>query len=958
MCRENNDHKTLKYQMLIVFAAVIIFSPGNSNGQTYLDSTAAIDSRVDDLLGRMTLDEKIGQMIQMDYTNLPSTSDITTYYLGSLLAAADEGPAGRTPEAWADLYDTLQSYALQTRLKIPLIFALDAIHGFGAMYGATVFPHNIGMGCMRNAELVKQAAQITAEEMSATGIDWTLGPVVAVARNEKWGRTYESFGEYPDLVKEMSAAAVVGFQGDTSAKNINILACAKHFIGDGGTTNGVTNGNTQVDEATLRAIHLPGYISAIEQNVGSIMVAQNQWNGIHCHGNHYLLTDLLKEELGFKGIVISDWNSFLYAGDPSAPFPSPVLYGPAIKNSINAGIDMAMMSNYSVYNHRTYIDTLKYLINLDTITIERINDAVRRILTQKFRLGLFEHPYANRSLLSQVGSTAHRETARECVRQSLVVLKKKDGILPISRNIKHIHLAGRHADNMGYQCGGWTITWQGSSGDITPGTTIREAIQQVVPDAAITVSSDGLGAEEADIGIAVIGELPYAEGNGDGRVNLDGVDIEAVRNLKSYGIPVVVILISGRPIILDPILHHCDALIAAWLPGTEGEGIADVLFGDYQPVGKLSQSWPRDVSQIPINIGDSVYNPLFKYGDGITSLADSPVGSPPEVYSASIVATQNMEISFNKKMDAPPAAPAGFSVIDNTGNPTNISSLSLKDSDSTSFIITFEDSIRKANTYTISYTAGTIQSHDQGQLTAFEGVSVHNLLTDYKYLHSAPGKIEAEDYYRGQGIGTTSCSDVGSGKMLYSIDTNDWVDYYVYVSQSGTYTLEYRIASAADSGQIELITKGDTLSVLNLPVTGSWDIWQSVQTAVQLSEGPQIIRIYASRGGFRLNWIQLSPTTGMDNNGENIVEEFRLSQNYPNPFNPSTIITYQIPKSRHVRLTVYDLLGREIMTLVNEEMRPGSYQATFNGTNLASGVYFYRLQAGEFVQTRKLILMK
>ena len=775
MGRRDQYHNTKKHRQLIMIGAVTMSLPGKSNAQIYLDSTATIESRVNYLLSKMTLDEKIGQMIQMNYPDLPSMSDIKNYSLGSLLAYADNRPAGRTPQAWADLYDTVQSYALQTRLKIPMIFAIDAVHGFGAMYGATVFPHNIGLGCTRNPQLVEQAAQITAKEMSATGIDWALGPVVAVARDERWGRTYESFGEDPNLVKEMAGAVVRGFKGDTLAKNINILACAKHFIGDGGTTGGVNNGNTVCDVQTLRAIHLPGYIAAIQQKVASIMAAQNQWNGINPHGDPYLLDTLLKQELGFKGTVISDANSFMYAGDPTVPYPWTVLYGAAIKHSINAGVDMAMMSNLRLYNHRMYIDTLKTLISQGAVTIERIDDAVKRILTQKFRLGLFEHPYADKSLLSQLGSQAHRQVARECVRQSLVVLKKKDGVLPISKNIKRIHLAGRHADNMGYQCGGWTISWQGGSGNTTIGTTIMQAVQQAVPNAEVTFSEYGYGAEGADIGIAVIGELPYAEFFGDGGIIFSPTDIETIRNLKSSGMPVIIILTSGRSLILDPILHHCDALIAAWLPGTEGEGITDVLFGDYPPVGRLTQTWPRDIYQIPINVGDASYNPLFKYGDGIISLNDSPAGSSPDVYSASVITDQSMEISFNKKMAAPTNAPAGFSVLVNGIIPANITSLSLKNSDSTTLVITFKDSIRKENRYTISYAPGIIQSLDQGRLVAFDSVFVHNLLADYKYIHVTPEKIEAEEYYRMQGIATISCSDEGGGIALSSISKGDWV---------------------------------------------------------------------------------------------------------------------------------------------------------------------------------------
>ncbi|MGD1045808.1 MAG: glycoside hydrolase family 3 N-terminal domain-containing protein [Bacteroidota bacterium] len=959
MDQRNKYHSTKKCRLLIIIVVIIISLPSRSIAQIYLDSTATIEVRVADLLSKMTLDEKIGQMIQMNYPDLPLTSDIKTYYLGSLLAYADNGPAGRTPQAWADLYNTLQNYALQTRLKIPLIFALDAVHGFGAMYGATVFPHNIGLGCTRNPQLVDTAEQITAQEMSATGIDWALGPVVAVARDERWGRTYESFGEDPNLVKEMAGPAVHGFQGDTSAKNVNILACAKHFIGDGGTSGGVTNGNTVCDEQTLRTIHLPGYISTIEQKVGSIMVAQNQWNGIHPHGYPYLLDTLLKKELGFKGIVISDANSFMYAGDPTVPYPSRILYGAAIKHSINAGVDMAMMSNFIGFNHRTYIDTLKTLISHGDVTIERIDDAVKRILTQKFRLGLFEHPYADRSHLSQVGSQAHRQVARECVRQSLVVLKKKDGILPISKTIKRIHMTGRHANNMGYQCGGWTITWQGGSGNTTIGTTIMQAVQNSVPNAEVTYSENGFSADSADLGIAVIGELPYAEGSGDGGLSLDPQDIQTIRNLKNYNIPVIVILISGRPMIINPILHYCDALIAAWLPGTEGEGITDVLFGDYQPTGILSQTWPKNVSQIPINVGDLVYDPLFAYGYGITSFNDSPVGSPPEVYSAGTTLGGNaIEISFNKKMTAPPVSSSGFSVLVDGTTPMTITHICLKPNDSTTMVLTFVDSLKKGSAYSISYVPGNIQSHDYGQLAAFENLSVYNLLNDYINIQVVPNKVEAEKCFARQGSGAASISDDGDGSALTFSHDGGWADYLINVSQSGKYALEYRISSAKDTGQIQMIAKGTNVPPLNLPVTGSWSAWQTVSTTIGLSEGPQMIRMSVLHGGFWLNWIQLSLSTGVRDIDSRVVKEFHLSQNYPNPFNPTTTIKYQVPKTSAVTLIILDVLGREVAFLLNEEKSAGDYNVKWNASNLSSGVYFYRLHAGSFLETKKMILLK
>ncbi len=947
----------MKQKSFILLIFIILSQYRIADAQIYLDSTKTIEARVEDLLGRMTLDEKIGQMVQEDYYGLDSLSHIQRYCLGSVLSAADNGPAGKTPGAWADLNDTLQSFALKTRLGIPILFGIDAVHGIGSVYVSTLFPHNIGMGCTRNPQLVTQETQITAQEMAATGINWTFSPVVAVARNENWGRTYESFGEEPNLVKEMAGAAVLGFQGDTTSEKINILACAKHFIGDGGTTNGENGGNTQVDTATLKAIHLPGYISAIQQKVGSMMISQSNWNNVPCHGNHYLLTTLLKEELGFKGFLISDYESFMLAPGKT--------YGAKITTAVNAGMDMGMMCPYNGTNYQTFIDTLRTSVEQGIVSQDRIDDAVRRILTQKFRLGLFEHPYAKRSLISQVGSPEHRQVARECVRQSIVVLKKKDGILPISKNIKHIHMAGRHANNMGYQCGGWTITWQGGSGSTTIGTTVMQAVQNAVPNAEVTYSEDGFGADSAQLGIAVVGEKPYAETSDKGNLHLTLADIQTIRNLKSYNIPVIVILISGRPIYVSPVFPQCDAFIAAWLPGTEGEGIADVLFGDYQPTGVLSQTWPRSESQIPINVGDSLYNPLFAFGFGITSLNDSPTGSAPEVYSAgTTVGGQTMEISFNKKMISPPVSSSGFSVLADGTTPMNITSVNLKPNDSTTMVLTFADSVKKGKTYTISYAAGTAQSYDHGQLAAFNNLPVYNVMNDYTYVSTVPGNIKAETYNFEQGISSQPSTDVGGGRVVTLIDSGDWVQYNVIVAQSGDYTLEYRVSSAKLAGKINFIANGISLSTIDIPITGSITTWQTVSTTVHLSAGPQIFKLNFVKGGFFLNWMQLSLSTAVKDQGTT-PQKYQLLPVYPNPFNPTAMISYTLPKKSHATLTVYDVIGREIECLVNKNQEAGVYHFQFSGNHLSSGIYFVKLQAhgvdgqkGDFVDVKKCILLK
>lgn len=582
-------------------------STGPRYTEIYKNPRRSIEERVTDLLARMTLAEKIGQMIQIDRGFLQNEADIQTYGIGSILSGGGSVPAVNQPSAWADMVDRFQIQALNSRLGIPLLYGIDAVHGHNNVYGAVIFPHNIGLGCTRNPDLVQRAARATAEEVAGTGIRWTFSPCIAVVRDERWGRTYEGFGETPELAEMMAAAAVTGYQGGDLADNSAILACPKHFLGDGGTTGGHDQGDTEADETTMRRIHLPGYIAAINAGAGSIMASYSSWNGEKMHGNSYWLTTVLKEELGFTGFLVSDWSGIdQLPGDFSSD----------IETAVNAGIDMVMLPQ----RYQEFMTTTLQLVNQGKISEERINDAVRRILWQKFALGLFEQPFTDRTLTAGIGSTAHRDIARECVRQSLVLLKNDNQVLPISREVRHIHVAGKNADDIGNQCGGWTISWQGSSGAITPGTTILAAIQQRAGDSIqVTYSQDGLNAGTADIAIAVIGETPYAEGFGDRRdLNFSQQDITTVINLRSAGIPTVAVIISGRPLILDNLLLLCDGIVAAWLPGTEGAGVADVLFGDYAPMGKLSHSWPGSMDQIPVNVGDAEYEPLYEYGYGLT----------------------------------------------------------------------------------------------------------------------------------------------------------------------------------------------------------------------------------------------------------------------------------------------------------------------------------------------------
>jgi beta-glucosidase len=598
-----------------------ISASGNSPAQKPLSS---YDGKVHALLATMTLEEKIGQMTQAEQNALKDVGDIEKYFLGSLLSGGSSDPkAGNSLEAWTDMYDGYQAHALKTRLAIPILYGVDAVHGHNNVLGAVVFPHNVGLGCTRNPRLVESAARVTAEEVRATGINWSFAPCVAVPRDERWGRTYEGFGEAPELARILGEAAVRGLQRNDLGNPLGVLACAKHFVGDGGTTIGTAGflnpdhkrlldqGDTPLSEAELRRIHMQGYFSAVKAGVGSIMPSYSSWNGVKVSGNKRLLTEILKQELGFEGFLISDYRAI---GRIAKDFKS------AIEISINAGMDMAMEPT----EYDQFFNLLRELVKEGKVPMTRIDDAVTRILRVKFAMGLMDKsrsPLADRRLHKSFGSAAHRQVARECVRQSLVLLKNERKILPLSKTLRRIHIGGKSADDLGNQCGGWTIGWQGKGGGVTTGgTTILKAVQNTVsPATKVTFSKDGTGASGADVGIVVIGEAPYAEGLGDkDDLTLAAEDMTAINNMKQGGMPVVIVLVSGRPMIVNEALGQCDSFVAVWLPGTEGQGVADVLFGDYQPTGKLSFSWPRSMAQIPTNVGDRNYDPLFPYGFGIT----------------------------------------------------------------------------------------------------------------------------------------------------------------------------------------------------------------------------------------------------------------------------------------------------------------------------------------------------
>jgi beta-glucosidase len=609
--------------VVTLLTASVLNSPGTAGAAAaalpYQDPTLPVPTRVADLMSRMSPDEKLGQMTQAERGSV-STADVTTYRLGSVLSGGGSAPSPNTAASWADMYDRFQNAALATPLGIPILYGVDAVHGHNNVVGATIFPHNIGLGATRDPALAQRIGRAVAEEVSGTGVDWNFAPCLCVARNDRWGRTYESFGETPELPSSM-ATIVTGLQGTALNGPASVLATAKHYVGDGGTTGGVDQGDTQLSEADLRAVHLPPFRAAVERGVGSVMISFSSWNGAKLHGHQYLITTVLKNELGFSGFVVSDWNGIDQIDGAAGASALDV------RTAVNAGIDMVMAPT----GWRQFIDLLRAEVQAGRVTTARIDDAVRRILTKKFELGLFEKPLTDRSYTSTVGGAAHRTLAREAVAKSQVVLKNSGNVLPLAPGGK-IFVAGKSADDIGLQSGGWTISWQGSAGAITPGTTILQGIRNAAGSGTtVTYSRDGSGIDGSyRVAVAVVGETPYAEGEGDrpGGLGLDTADLNTLATLRAAGVPVVVVLVSGRPLDIAAQLPGWNALVAAWLPGTEGQGVADVLFGTVQPTGKLPMTWMSSASQQPINQGDGK-TPLFPYGFGLTYQAAEDDTSPP-----------------------------------------------------------------------------------------------------------------------------------------------------------------------------------------------------------------------------------------------------------------------------------------------------------------------------------------
>ncbi|KAF8059343.1 hypothetical protein N665_1230s0009 [Sinapis alba] len=594
----------------------------------YKNPKEPLEVRIKNLMSHMTLEEKLGQMVQVERVNA-TTKVIKTYFIGSAFSGGGSVPTpNATAEAWVKMVNKIQKAALSTRLGIPIIYGIDAVHGHNNVYNATIFPHNVGLGVTRDPDLVKRIGEATALEVRATGIQYVFAPCIAVCRDPRWGRCYESYSEDHKLVQQMTEI-IPGLQGDlprgqkgvpfVAGKN-KVAACAKHFVGDGGTLRGMNANNTVINSNGLLGIHMPAYYDAVNKGVATVMVSYSSLNGLKMHANKKLITGFLKRKLKFKGIVISD-----FLGIDQITTPIHANYSHSLYAAITAGIDMIMGSS----NVTELINDLTSQVKRKLIPMRRINDAVERILRVKFTMGLFEDPMADHSLANKLGCKEHRELASEAVRKSLVLLKNGENadepLLPLPKKAKKILVAGTHADNLGYQCGGWTITWQGlNSNNLTIGTTILAAVNNTVDPTTQVIYNENpdtnfVNSSHFDYAIVVIGETPYAEGYGDStNLTIAEPGPSIMENVCGL-VKCVVVVISGRPVMMQPYVSKVDALVAAWLPGTEGQGVADVLFGEYGFTGKLARTWFRTVDQLPMNVGDPRYDPLYPFGFGLTT---------------------------------------------------------------------------------------------------------------------------------------------------------------------------------------------------------------------------------------------------------------------------------------------------------------------------------------------------
>ena len=641
----------IKYSCLIAAAALLHAGTAAAAQKPLTDwprirsavaPDAKLEAQVKKIVAGMSLRQKIGQMTQPEIKTV-TPDQVREFYIGSVLNGGGSWPNGNkfaTPADWVALADKFYDASMSTdmAIKVPVIWGLDAMHGNSNVFGATLFPHNIGLGAARDPKLVGQMAQSVAKAVRATGINWVFAPTLAVVRDDRWGRTYESFSEDPALVRSYGGEYVRGLQGGLTG-DANVVATAKHFIGDGGTDQGKDQGVTKASNADMINIHGQGYYSALGAGAQTVMASFNSWNdadgGVDygkMHGSKALLTDLLKTKMGFDGLVVSDWNGIAQVtGCTNDSCPQ----------AINAGVDLIMVPD----DWKAFIANTIKQVEAGQIPMARIDDAVSRIVRVKLRAGLFGKKPSAGKYAGKADALQARDLARQAVRESLVLLKNDGGALPLVAG-KKILVVGKSADNLSNQSGGWSLTWQGTdnkNSDFPNADSILKGIQEAAGAGNVTYSENAAGVDVSkfDAVIAVIGETPYAEGDGDigpsGTLRHSGrhpEDLAVLKAVAGKGKPVITVLVAGRPLFTNDLMNLSDSFVAAWLPGTEGKGIADVLFkGKHDFRGKLSFSWPKSICQSDNNVGDKNYAPLFAYGYGLTYASKNKVGQLDAAYA-------------------------------------------------------------------------------------------------------------------------------------------------------------------------------------------------------------------------------------------------------------------------------------------------------------------------------------
>ena len=821
----------MKKMYLVLLFPSLFFSMILS-AQNVQSQASSAEEQAKGIMKTMTIDDKIGQMLLVDYSTVKNNfEDIVNYKIGNIHFGADSDPFLNTSGAWATICDSMQNIAISSNIKIPLLLSTDAIHGHSNVSNATIFPQNIGLGCTRNLHLVEEEGRITAFETAASGIRLVFCPEIAVANDIRWGGSYLSYGENVSLVSQMGNAFINGFNSTVLPDNGKVLGCPKF--------SGSVKFNKDASELRYCAISDNQVSVTLDSSLkksNAILLSSTLFSGKQNSQNS--LDYIQKFKNNFKGIIITDWELTNMLQDD---------YYNILKNAINSGVDLFMEPS----SYKLFIENVKKANTAGEIPTSRIDDAVKRILTQKIKMGLFKHPFSYPELQERFTEKGSKNIVKQCVRESAVILFNKNNVLPVSKKAVRIHVAGSAANNLSMQCGGWTIGWQGLGEKEISGQTFLESLKSSCSNTKITYSKNGQGATGSEVGIVVIGEEPYADWFGNKKdLQLSQEDINAVMNIKNANVPVVCVLLTGRPLILEPILSYCDAIVAGWLPGPDLSGLIEVLTGDYKPKGQLSVSWPMSVGQLD-NKNAETNIPLFAYGSGILSL-DGSKNNSPRLISANVINKGGaIELAFSKPISEF-SAMENFSIKVNDRFQRPVSGEKRIDNPS-AIVLYLKDSIKANQKVMVNFETGAIKSKDGGEVLAFKNFSVFNSQSVFKKIYKIPAMIQAEKYSDQRDIDIQECWDDKGGQAI-ALEKNEWAEYMLSSGFPGYYNIIFRV-QAEKKGELSLSVDGREIKTIKVPATKPGK-WTSVEMKkVYISNGKQTFTILSKDTEVKLNWI-------------------------------------------------------------------------------------------------------